>query len=358
MLSCGLDVIGYAKYKCSNDKCDHQKKVAFSCKSRFCPTCGKKSTDQWILVQREVLPQTKCQHITLTMPGELWCLFKFSRNFLKHLSRIAGKILNKEAKKKGVLVGIFTALHTFGRDLKWNVHVHVSVTAGGLSLDHSKWKGMYFVSDNVMKMWRYEIITLLRKNYKLLELPEELKKICGTKKKWNNWLNEHNEKFWKVHLAHTTDNVNHNVNYLGRYIKRPPLSQSRLKHYDGKEVMFNFLNHKTGKHEDAVYETEEFIERLTQHIPDKGFRMINYYGFLAQRVRAQLLPKVYALLDQVVKEVKQLKFRFMQKKSFGCDPLICIMCGSEMRYSGLVFGKSFRELKKYHRELATLKIVR
>ncbi|MFK0569557.1 transposase [Endozoicomonas sp.] len=37
------------------------------------------------------------------------------------------------AGKKGIRSGIFTALHTFGRDLKWNTHVHLSVTTGGLA---------------------------------------------------------------------------------------------------------------------------------------------------------------------------------------------------------------------------------
>ena len=35
-----------------------------------------------------------------------------------------------------------------------------------------------------------------------------------------------------------------NVNYQGRYIKRPPISDSKLKHYDGNNVIFKYLDHK------------------------------------------------------------------------------------------------------------------
>ena len=40
---------------------------------------------------------------------------------------------------------------------------------------------------------------------------------------------------------------------------------------------------------------EEFIVRLTQHIPDKGFRQIRYGGIFASRVRSNLIPIVKTL---------------------------------------------------------------
>ncbi|MFT0173888.1 transposase zinc-binding domain-containing protein [Paraburkholderia mimosarum] len=40
--ACGLEVMGYASHCCSNGACPHRKKVCFSCKSRFCPTCGNR----------------------------------------------------------------------------------------------------------------------------------------------------------------------------------------------------------------------------------------------------------------------------------------------------------------------------
>ena len=36
---------------------------------------------------------------------------------------------------------------------------------------------------------------------------------------------------------------------------------------------------------------------MIEHIPDKHFKMIQYYGFLSNRKRGIMLPKVYAALD-------------------------------------------------------------
>ncbi|WP_414144386.1 transposase [Burkholderia territorii] len=71
-------------------------------------------------------------------------------------------------------------------------------------------------------------------------------------------------------------------------------------------------------------DTQAFIDRFVQHIPDKHFRLINFYGFLANRVRGQWLPKVYALLGQAAEPVKTIRFRDLQSRAFGVDPLPCV----------------------------------
>ncbi|MEX3582781.1 MAG: transposase [Burkholderia sp.] len=167
----------------------------------------------------------------------------------------------------------------------------------------------------------------------------------------------HYSKPWIVHFAKPSANQRRNVNYLGRYIKRPPLSQSRLRHYDGKTVAFDYLNHRDARHRIAEYETQAFIERFVQHIPDKHFRLINFYGFLANRVRGQWLPKVYALLDQEPMPVKTIRYRDLQRRAFGVDPLTCVLCSSPLRYAGITRGKSLAQLRPHHEALARAKIV-
>ncbi|KEQ13217.1 hypothetical protein GZ77_12280 [Endozoicomonas montiporae] len=127
---------------------------------------------------------------------------------------------------------------------------------------------------------------------------------------------------------------------------------SRLKHYDGKEVIFSYLNHKTKQHLRFASGAEDFIKRLVQHIPDKGFRMIRYYGFLASRIRSKLLPKVYDLLDQPEKKAIPIRFPALMKSSFGVYPLECILCKSRMVMTGIVTGKTMAELRQCHERLA------
>ena len=75
------------------------------------------------------------------------------------------------------------------------------------------------------------------------------------------------------------------ISYLGRYLKRPPIAMSRLIHYDGKRIVFDYLNHRLNKHQTLEMDIDHFLYLFTQHIPEKNFRLIRYYGFLANRVR-------------------------------------------------------------------------
>ena len=111
------------------------------------------------------MPKTKWQHITLTMPSQLWGLFALYRPMLNELSKIAADIISNLAQKQKIKVGMFTALHTFGHDLKWNVHMHLSTTMGGIT-DKDTWRNIRFSTKAIMPMWRYAFINLLRKHAK------------------------------------------------------------------------------------------------------------------------------------------------------------------------------------------------
>ena len=141
ILSCGK-TLGYSTYTCTI--CRKVKKVYFTCKSRFCSKCGKKATDQWITKNSNILPNTKWQHITFTMPDVLWSFFWYNRYLYGHISNIAAQVVMKIANDKNIILGIFVALHTFGRKINRNVHLHLSTTCGGINKDCKKWKNIYF----------------------------------------------------------------------------------------------------------------------------------------------------------------------------------------------------------------------
>nr|WP_129556712.1 transposase [Piscirickettsia salmonis] len=58
---------------------------------------------------------------------------------------------------------------------------------------------------------------------------------------------------------------------------------------------------------------DDFIDRLTQHIPDKFFKMIRYYGFLSYRTRTIILPKIYDLVGQTIEAYQQVTFTSLMK---------------------------------------------
>ena len=124
-------------------------------------------------------------------------------------------------------------------------------------------------------------------------------------------------------------------------------------------ICFTYLDHKTNKYTESDLTVEGFIQKFIDHIPDVNFRMIRYYGFLSNRVRGKLLPKVRQLLgqnDNSESTVNQPTYAQLIFKDFGVNPLDCILCGAELKLSGSLFGKtSAFELVRHHRQLALLK---
>jgi hypothetical protein len=287
LLSCRDIVRGYLEYHCQNPDCAHIKRLNFTCKSKACSSCGKKATELWIHKQQQILPQTSWQHITFTMPSELWDFFWLNRDLLKSIPKLAADSIMNSAREKKLTPGIFVALHTFGRSLTRNVHVHVSVTTGGLSDDNTHWGNLFFHQTTLMKLWRYKIIALFRKIYLkfALSIPKSIQQQLNQTFTFNHFLDKLYKKCWIVHCSKPSANHQITVNYLGRYTKRPPIAESKLRHYDGQVVVLTYLDHRTSTYRKLHLPIEEFISRFVQHIPDEGFRMIRYYGFLSNRLR-------------------------------------------------------------------------
>ncbi len=359
VLSCRHTVRGYQLYNCSDINCSHSKKVPFTCKSKGCSPCGKKATDNWIQKQKNILPNTSWQHITFTMPDVLWDFFWHNRQLLNVIGKIAADCIMDISSKKNITPGIFIAIHTFGRDLKRNVHIHLSTTLGGITKDGSQWKNLFFNQSTLMRMWRYSIITLFREEYnkQSLIIPSKIQRQLNHTFTFNNLLDKLYNKTWIVHCSKPSDNYKKNVNYLGRYVKRPPISQSKIKHYDGISVSSKYLDHNTNRYRNFKMSVEKFIASFIQHIPDIGFRMIRYYGFLSNRLRGKMLPDVYKLLNQEVeKQTASVSYVQLMIQNFQTNPLKCTICGKDMLLTAIKFGiTNIQKLLGYHYQLALMK---
>jgi hypothetical protein len=359
LLSCKNIIRGYKEYHCPTPACSHIKRIHFTCKCKACSSCGKKATELWIQKQNQLLPNTSWQHITFTMPSELWDFFWHNRYLLNLIGAIAANCVKTIAHNKNVMPGIFIAIHTFGRDLKRNVHIHLSVTTGGLSEDNKQWKNLFFNQATLMRIWRYQIIALFRNAYKQqkLILPSTVQQQLNPTYTFNQFLEVLYKKYWVVHCSQPSKDHKQNVGYLARYVKQPAIAESKLKHYNGEEITFNYLDHNTKTYCNFTLTAEQFIGRFVQHIPDVGFRMIRYYGFLANRVRGKLLPVVYQLLGQKNAAVSPtLTFAELMQRNFNIDPFACILCGQQLILVAHHPGKSTaHELLPFHRQLALLK---
>lgn len=354
LLVCRTSFLGYHLLLCP--QCLYKKKIPHSCKSKFCSSCGKKATDNWIKNRFTTLPNTKWQHITFTIDERLWPFFWHNRYLLNKIPAIAADIMKTLSAKKDFLPGIFLAIHTFGRDLKRNPHLHLSTTAGGLRISnkHKTWvKSAFFHHAALKARWKHAVISLLLDEFNKgnLQLPNKLKHIKSIQS-FYSWLQISYNKTWVVHLQKQSSNMKHNIEYLGKYLKRPPIGETRIRNYDGKFVTYQFRDHYTNTNQFLKLPVLDFIARLIAHVPDKHFRNIRYYGFLANRKSSQLLPIVYKLLNMNRNFLTKISIRWkdMIKHTFSFDPTSCPCCKTQMRFSLSIFTK--HHILAKHKDIA------
>ncbi|AVX40587.1 IS91 family transposase [Yersinia massiliensis] len=351
MLACGTGAMGVRRYCCASAHCSHTKYFCQSCKSKGCSACGMKATEQWIAEQQHILPDCEWQHITFTMPDKLWPAFASNWPLLNKLFACAANTLLKWAKKLDIEIGLFVALHTYGRQLNQHPHIHLSVTRGGLCLKYGVWRPVYFKKKIVERYWRQAVITLLRESYASLNLSAAGYPLIRDYREWCQFLEVQFQRRWKIHFAKKTKHARQNVNYLGRYLKRPPIAASKLRHYTGGAVVHHYYDHRTQQHRTQRLSQEEMLWRYISHIPSRHFKMVRYYGFLANRKRGELLPKVYTALGiEMKKKPQKPGFASLMKQFTNVDPYQCVLCGNWMVFNSAEAGIRAEELLARRRQ--------
>ena len=343
VLSCKTHKLGAKAYGCTNSQCSHEKRVCNTCKSKLCTSCGQKATERWITVINSILPDCKYRHITFTMPKEFWIIFQYNRALLNHLFSLSANTLISLAKKRGLTVGIFAALHTYGRQINFNCHIHLSIAEFGLN-QQGKLKTFTFKFGLLMKQWRYGVINLLRTHYPILILPPELETEGTSLQSWNTFLNRNYNSHWNVDIAQNTSHKSHTAKYLGSYVKKPPIAAARLADYTGGDVTFTYLDHRSKRYKDLTLNQTEMMLRILSHVPEKHFKMIRYFGFLSNRLRGHLLPLIYKQLGQEIVAAKTFSFAAMMKAFLKVDPFKCILCGARMVFTKFIAGLKVGQL--------------
>lgn len=313
--------------------------VFHTCKSRFCPSCGIAQTKQWVEKFEFLFCNTSYKHIVFHPPEEFRDYFGIGKTpYFNMLFAIVHQTLRGWYEKKGYLPGIMAVIHTFGRDEKFTPHIHCLMTCGGLDTTQTKWITIsdgyidydflrFHFKANFLKgireLWQEQLLEKIPMKLRFLFTPLYQNKIVQIVL----------EKTWYVWVSKKLANAYYAVKYIARYTKRPPIAESRITDYDGALVTFTFIDHKTDKPTVITLPVEDFIGKIIRHIPDENFRVIRYYGLFANRVRGELLPKVFTLLGQnYAKAIERFlatssSFWRRQLELFTrLDPLICPVC--------------------------------
>ena len=330
MINCGNPELGYALYYCKH--CNKFLHVPFRCKSRFCNSCGVKyAHDRALNISKKII-RCKHRHIVFTIPEQLRFYFLKDRTLLNGLFESASQTILSWFldlnKSQNFTPGIMCTLHTFGRDLKWNPHIHMLCSEGGSGNSEVFRKVKHISFKALRSRWQKLLLSYLSQNLS----PSDLQ----TFKKLKNFLySKYDNGFYVYAKPDDISSIKLAVDYVVRYTGRPAMAQSRILNYDGKYVTFYYERHEDNKRIEETLHVFDFIKKLIIHIPDEHFKVVRYYGIYAKKHKHS--SKIFKMLSQTQIEIRQQlrKWRLSIELSFGYDPTQC-SCGNFMIFFKLV----------------------
>jgi hypothetical protein len=280
MLHCRDPKYGFLTYKCPD--CGATKTIPLACKSRICPQCGKKYTDQWADELASTLYAVPHRHMVFTMPDELRSVFEANQSLFKVLMDAVSNTMQQMIKDKhGAVPGIVCVLHPYGKELNLNPHVHVLLTEGGLT-KNGEWVPVGFLEyTSLRRIWQYQLLTMVKR-----QLPKSYEISCFI----DRLFKEHKDGFY-VYAKRRVSKPRQIAAYMGRYLRHPAIAESRISLFNVETNMVTFWYGEKGVRKFVTLPALEFIDRLVKLIPDKNLKLIRYYGLYSRRTQGKLQPE-------------------------------------------------------------------
>ncbi len=337
---CRTAKLGYHLYQCTLDDCQKYHYQYHSCRNRHCPQCGSLQKQQWIEDRTAELLPTHYYHVVFTLPHELNGLILGNRVMLfKLLFDAAARTLltfAADTKYLGATPGILMVLHTWGQQLSFHPHVHCIVSSGGLCLSGQKtcWKTavrnsrhFLFPVKAMAKVFRAKFIGGLQKLSQRHQLA-----VAGAL--WlQQLLKTLFKKDWIVYAKKPFGGPAQVINYLGRYTHRTAITNQRIKMIDEarQTVSFTYKDYAHNSQQKLMTIcAKEFIRRFEQHILPKGFTRIRYYGYLANRGKAETLQTIRRIMKLLPLPPKiQIPWQVRLLIQQGAAQLKCPCCGRQ-----------------------------
>jgi hypothetical protein len=285
LVNCRTEACGGHLYEC--DHCGHLQYSYHSCGNRHCPKCHGQQTQRWLEKQRQRLLPGSYYLLTFTLPAGLRALAYANQKALYGLllstASAAVQKLAWDPKYVGGQLAVLAVLHTWTRALLDHPHAHLLVSAGGLSADGQQWvhpKNPAFLVPcfALSKIFQGKFKAGLKKLQLLGQVPASV------------W-----KQKWVVHCQHAGSGEKV-LDYLGRYVFRIAITNSRLESFENGQVTFRYRDNRTQQLKHLALSAEEFIRRFLRHVLPKSFVKVRAYGLWSARNQAKL-EKARQLLD-------------------------------------------------------------
>jgi hypothetical protein len=215
--------------------------------------------------------------------------------------------------------------------LKFNSHVHLMVSAGGLHESDGRWiPHLPLNKIALMRMWRYAVIFHLR-----LALKGGVLRSDRSIQEFQNLLSGayqgERHRSWVIFVDGIVSKA-HFLRYAARYVRRPPIATWRLLKVTNVEVEFVAKDTKAGRSVPKRTTLPQFARLMAAHVPNHYRHGIRYFGLLAPRAKSLTCTAMFVLLGQTRRpRPARLSWRNSLRKYFGVDPLIDSL-GNEMHW--------------------------
>ena len=289
--TCRTHAQGYHINACP--KGDYHEIILNSCKHRACPQCGATDTQLWLERRKAQALDCPYFHVVFTISHDLHIFWRFNRKlFTGLMMRAAWHSLRElvlDWKYVGGLPGAIAVFQSWDDEMHEHCHLHFIVTAGGLNTDGrwvtanndfllptpvlaAKFRGK-FLAYLKQALCRFTVTGIEKPDNQILCLPYGL-----SKQQCMNLLNKSGRKRWHADIEPAYEHANGVFKYVGRYIRRGPISERRIMSYDGKQVTIFYAHQE--KHDKPCFKlpAQRFIHRLLSHVPEKGTHVVRSYG--------------------------------------------------------------------------------
>jgi hypothetical protein len=271
ILACRTPALGGQLYEC--DHCGHQRYSYHSCGNRHCPKCHGEQTRRWLEDQQgRRLP---CHYflLTFTLPAHLRPLARAHQKLVYGLMlRCAAQSVQRlcaDPKWVGGQPSLLGVLHTWTRDLRYHPHAHFLVSAGGLSPDGQRWceprSPKFLVPVQALSKL---FAAKLRDGLHAAGLLDE-----AALARWK----QGRGRGWVVH-AQPAGQGQRVLDYLGRYVFRIALHNSRLEKLEHGKVTFRYRDNATQELRHCTLPAPQFLQRFLEHVLPKGLAKVRHYG--------------------------------------------------------------------------------
>ena len=314
--SCRTSRLGGILRACTH--CGHAHVRWHSCRNRHCPRCQQGKQQEWITARLRELPPVAYTHLVFTVPGALAEHCRAQPEILyRALFEAASKsILQLARERYGIKPGMIAVLHTWGQTLHFHPHIHLIVTAGGMT-PQGQWKTTgknYFLPVvGLSRIYRAKCFGALKRLGQSLPakpLPPK----------------------WVVHGRPPQASPGSILLYLARYVYRVAIDESRLQSIDAEGVTFSYKDYRDeSKVKTMTLDGEEFLRRFLNHILPTGFVKVRHYGIFAHAIKAAALKELRThLCQQFQDQVYRAKAILALLAHTTPEPPVpqCTRCGS------------------------------